>query len=231
MKKILDITIILDRSASMQSLKQRTIDGFNEFLNTQKHSGIEGIITLVQFDHEYQKVYQSEEIKNAPLLNDNTYEPRGMTALLDAIGKTIKSTKRRHKLEKTKKKKAKTLLVIITDGYENNSVTFTSDKIFKMIKKKEEKRDWEFVYLGTNQDAISEAGKYGIRHSRAMSISEDEEGVTDMYKSLSSNVTACSKSEKHFEFTDEQRENQNSRIRKRKRIKPSTNNKRIDSNA
>ena len=101
MKKLTDITIILDRSGSMDTIKNATIEGFNSFIKKQKKGDFHTNLTFVQFDDEYEKVYEQKDIKTVEYLNSKTYNPRGTTALLDAIGLTINSTKKRIKnLEK-----------------------------------------------------------------------------------------------------------------------------------
>ena len=205
MKKSLDITVVLDRSGSMQDLTDETISGFNEFINSQKKLNIEVKITLVQFDREYLLNYEAVDINKVKALNRNTYVPRGMTALLDAIGKTIKMTKKRHKLMGETEAPDKTMIVIVTDGYENNSTKYTKESVFNKIKKMEEKRNWEFIYLGANQDAISVAGNYGIDSKKAMRYAYDRAGTTDMFEAVSKNICFSIEREKDFEFTESQR--------------------------
>ena len=95
MKNLTDITIILDRSGSMKSIKSATIEGFNSFLKEQKGDELKSLVTLVQFDDVYETVYEGRNIDEVRYLNKDSFEPRGLTALLDAIGTSIDSTKKR----------------------------------------------------------------------------------------------------------------------------------------
>lgn len=208
MEKSADITIVLDRSGSMKSIKEKTIEGFNGFISSQLKMKVNARMTLVQFDHEYQLLYEAVKLKHVNELNDYTYIPRGMTALLDAIGKTIKLTSTRYNNISEEKRPDKMIFVIITDGHENASTSFSREKIFKMIKKMENKRNWEFIYLGANQDAIAEACKYGIMEKRAMTFAADSDGASHLFKSLSDNVSRCIKNDTEFEFTVDQRDKQ-----------------------
>lgn len=203
-----DIILVLDRSGSMQSIKEQTISGFNEFLSDQKINNPGATITLVQFNHQYELLYEGRKVKHAALLNTLTYEPGGMTALLDAIGKTIQLTRQRHKQTPKKKRPAKVVFVIITDGYENSSTVFTRKEIFDKIRKMEDKQGWEFVYLGANQDAIHEAAHFGIHHKKAMTFAADAAGARDMFKAVAYSLAPDRLSKKGFEFTEEQREKQ-----------------------
>ena len=87
-------------------------------------------------------------------INYTTFEPRGMTALLDAIGAIIKTIKKRIKNTKRKSKPGNVIIVIIADGYENANEIFGRRDIFKKIRKGEEKDNWKFVFLAANQDAM-----------------------------------------------------------------------------
>ena len=143
------IIFLLDRSGSMESCRTDTIGGFNACLNDQKALG--GKISLNLFDHEYTPVYSNINLSEAPLPTTETFQPRGMTALLDAIGLTIKNWSG----------SSNPTVIILTDGFENSSKTYTKAHIKDLIELKT-KDGWTFVYLGANQDAFTEAGNIGI---------------------------------------------------------------------
>ena len=208
MKKTVDIIILLDRSGSMRSIKTETINGYNNFLMKQQRLKCKTVLTLAQFDDKYQIDYEAVDLSKIENLNEDTYLPRGLTALLDAIGKTIKLTKKRYKLVEKANIPEKTIFVIITDGQENNSTKYTRDKIFKKIRKEENKNGWEFVFFGANQDAIKEASNYGIKAKRAMTFAADALGTEDVFFALSSNIGESIVNESEFEFTNEQRKKQ-----------------------
>jgi len=96
-KDLSDITVVLDRSGSMDSLCSEVIGSFNTFVDDQKDVEGEATFTLIQFDDKYEVNYEAMEIKDVPSLNEATYVPRGMTALLDAVGRAIISTGKRLK--------------------------------------------------------------------------------------------------------------------------------------
>lgn len=208
MKKTVDIIILLDRSGSMQSIKEETINGFNNFLMEQQKLKTKTFLTLAQFDDKYQIDYEAVDLSKVEKLNEGTYLPRGLTALLDAIGKTIKLTKKRYKLVEKANIPEKIIFVIITDGQENNSTKYTREKIFMKIRKEENKSGWEFVFLGANQDAIKEASNYGIKAKRAMTFAADALGTEDIFFALSSNIGESIVNESEFEFTNKQRDKQ-----------------------
>lgn len=207
MRTTTDITIVLDRSGSMEPIADSTIRGFNAFLEEQKAVKGHATLSLVQFDHEYEPVFHGLDIREALPLTRKTYVPRGMTALLDAIGKTIKSTSKRLDAWPDGEGRPKAVFVIITDGLENHSREYTREKIFRMIGKRE-KKGWQFVFLGANQDAIREAGRIGINHDRAMTFRPDEEGVINFMKGVSENIAGVRMHDLSFKFKKEQREEQ-----------------------
>ena len=88
---VTEIVAILDRSGSMGTLIAETIGGFNNFVEEQKKTDGKAILTLVQFDDQYQIDYEGVDVNDVKPLDEKTYVPRGMTALLDAVGKTIVS--------------------------------------------------------------------------------------------------------------------------------------------
>ena len=173
-----EIVVILDRSGSMGSIEDSAVEGFNTFLKEQQNAQGEAFITLVQFDDRYEMNYQSIPVKNAiPLVLRETYSPRGSTALLDAIGKTIEDLKTDRDV----------VFVIITDGEENASRTYTKVAINKMIETLT-KDGWKFIFLAANQDAIAAGNAIGIKGSNSMSWRGDDAGTTNVFMSVSSNT-------------------------------------------
>src|ERR1039458_9248482 len=86
------ITVVLDRSGSLDALVDDTIGGFNRFLADQQHADGAGTIALILFVPEREVVYSRTPLAEAPCLTRETYWTRGWTALLDAIGASIADT-------------------------------------------------------------------------------------------------------------------------------------------
>ena len=166
-QELTDIVIVLDRSGSMATVVDDTIGGFNTFLQGQKAAEGRARLTLTQFDTEYEIVCERKEIVEVSPLNGSTYIPRGGTALLDAIGRTISSVRGQLSSEHAGERPWKVVFVIITDGHENSSREFDRSQIFEMIRRQQENDGWEFLFLGANQDAIHEAGTIGIGADKA----------------------------------------------------------------
>lgn len=171
------IAVLLDRSGSMQSIKQDTIGGFNQFISEQKNAGDNATLTLVQFDTgSIDVVHESKPIKDVPDLTDATYQPRGGTPLLDALGQTIHSTGKALSAIPEASRPDKVVFVIITDGQENSSVEHSKASVKQMIEHQSSMYKWQFVYLGANQDAFAEAGSLGIPMAAAANYVADSAG-------------------------------------------------------
>jgi len=164
---------LLDRSGSMETCWDDTIGGFNSFVSDQATLG--GKLTLIQFDHEILKSYSDLDLKEVKPLTRSTFTPRGSTALLDAIGSTVKEWTG-----------PPATLIILTDGHENASTKFTKAHVKDLIEQKQ-KEGWTVMYLGANQDAFAEAGAMGIGAANTMNY--DIRNTPEAFRSLSA---ACS---------------------------------------
>lgn len=204
-----DITVVLDRSGSMEVVKEDTIGGFNTFLKEQKN-GNPATITLHQFDDEFETVIDGQDVHRAMPITSKTYVPRGWTALLDAIGRAINHTGNRLEKASDDKKASKVVFVIITDGEENRSKEFTREKVMEMIQHQKDKYSWQFVFLGANQDAIKAARDIGLSRGVAMNYAANKIGTDAMFRAAASNVRSFGASGQSVDlhFSDEQREEQ-----------------------
>ncbi len=179
------VSVVLDRSGSMGDIKNDIIGGVNEFVQKQKEDPGFMTFSLAQFDNEYEVVHHFVDLVNVPELTDETYEPRGSTALLDAIGRTISSTGQ-HLLELSENERpSKVLFVIVTDGEENASREFLRSKIFEMITHQQKEYNWEFVFIGANQDAIAEGGSLGINSTSSANFCSTGVGTQALFIGVS----------------------------------------------
>ena len=180
-EKTVEVVCVLDRSGSMVSIINDSIGGFNTFLKTQKDLPGKAKLTVVLFDDQYEKLYDRIKIKEGEDLTTDTYVPRGMTALYDAIGKTIKSI--------DVKKSTPVVIAILTDGEENASKEYTQEMINTLIK---EKRDlgWEFIFLAANQDAFAIGGALGIDAGSTFNYMATGAGTRDVYATMAKSVTS-----------------------------------------
>ena len=186
MKNATDLTIILDRSGSMGSVKKGVIDGLNDLITKQKDVEEECRLTLVQFDGEapYEVLRSNELIKQVSLVNHDEYQPRGNTPLYDAVGKGINEVGKKLASLLEVDKPDKVVFVIVTDGYENASREFKQAQVFDMIKHQREEYNWEFVFIGANQDALASGKGISIPSSHSINYVSTPEGTQSMFGSL-----------------------------------------------
>ena len=176
---MMDIFFILDRSGSMYGSVDDTLGGFNAFVDRQRTDNPDGTLSLILFNHALKTVYSGRPVKEVDPLTMRDYSPHGQTALLDAIGATIKTAERRAATVEGRS----VMVVILTDGQENSSRTYTKAHVNDLIAAK---ADWTFVFLGANQDAISEARNIGIPECSAMTF--DQGNTTQAFDGLSDAV-------------------------------------------
>lgn len=184
-----DITILLDRSGSMQSIKADTIGGFNAFLKSQRETPGEAVLSLVQFDTYYEPNYTAVNIHNVPALDELSFMPRGGTALYDAICKAIDTTGERLSITPESERPALVVFVIQTDGEENSSREFNADHVRERITHQKDVYKWQFIFLGANQDAILTARTMGIDMSKSISYAASAEGVSNVSGYVASNLS------------------------------------------
>ena len=196
MNNITELVFILDRSGSMHGLESDTIGGFNSLIDKQKRGAGCALVTTVLFDTSVERVHDRIDIQNVPLMTAKDYIPGGCTALLDAIGSTIKHIVNIHRYARKEDIPEKTVFVITTDGLENASRHYCFDAVKQMIEHEKNKYGWEFLFLGANIDAIDTAGHLGIQADRATNFMPDGAGVELSFRSMARAVSAarCSQS-------------------------------------
>ena len=162
--ELTDITLVIDRSGSMASIREDAEGGVNSFIQQQAAQPGQASLTLVQFDTEYEFLCRGVPIAQAP-----RYElrPRGSTALLDAVGRAITETGERLAALPESGRPGLVIVVIVTDGQENSSREFERETVRQMVEHQRTKYNWRFIYLGANQDAFKEAGGMGIPQNAA----------------------------------------------------------------
>ena len=163
-----DITLVVDRSGSMEAIRQDAMGGVNRFIRDQAEKPGEALLTLVQFDTEYEFVHRAVPIGSVP---EYVLTPRGGTALLDAVGRAINETGERLAAIPEADRPGLVVFVVMTDGQENSSREFTKAQVKEKIEHQQNGYAWQFVFLGANQDAFAEAGSMGMQAAAAANFS------------------------------------------------------------
>lgn len=189
---ITELVFVIDRSGSMSGMESDTIGGLNAVLERNRNLEGEVTVSTVLFDDKIEVLHDRLPINQVKPLTREDYWVRGCTALLDAIGGSIKHIQRVQGYMPQQYKADKVIFVITTDGYENASKKYTYPQIKNLIEKKTED-GWEFLFLGANIDAAAEATRMGIAPDRAATYYCDNEGTEAMYESVG-NATCCMRS-------------------------------------
>jgi uncharacterized protein YegL len=189
-----EIAFILDRSGSMQPLVEQTIAGFNQFLRDQQSLPGQARFTLVLFDDRIETPVDAVPVAEVVALDTTTYTTRGSTALLDAIGHTIDTLGKRLAATPEADRPGKVIVAILTDGHENASRRFSMADINQRITHQREVYQWEFLFLGANQDAIATASTMGIQGHNAATFDADDIGLRACVSSLSRKSSAMRRS-------------------------------------
>ena len=188
---ITELVFVLDRSGSMHGLEADTMGGFNSLIEKQKQETGSAYVTTVLFDTSIERIHDRIGVDQVPLLTAKEYIPGGCTALLDAIGTTIKHIVNIHRYAREEDVPGKTVFVITTDGLENASRQYSLETIKRRIEHETEKYGWEFLFLGANIDAIETAGHLGIQADRATNFMPDGAGVELSFRSVARAVSAA----------------------------------------
>lgn len=185
-------------SGSMYSFGEAAITGFNDFFREQQE--VEGFakISLVLFDDQYEVPIDNLPVGEVCAIDTTVYRPCGSTALLDAIGKTMKNFRKRIKALPEEQRPGQVIFAIFTDGMENASRKYTWQDIAARIQKRQKKDGWEFLFLAAGQDAIATAAQMNIRaHNAATVDSENKFMARDSGRAMARKVRAMRSQELH----------------------------------
>lgn len=204
------IYFLLDRSGSMQSIKDDTEGGFNAFVAEQRTQPGDCRVTLAQFDNEYEEVYRELPVHDVPPLH---LAPRGSTALLDSIGRLVTTAGERLAALPEEQRPGMVILGIMTDGHENASREWSHPAIKKLIEQQTRDYGWQFLYMGADQDAIEVGMSIGVAAAHAMTYSRGR--VDAMMAATSRNIgrtrnavargVPAAEAAQHLAFDEDQR--------------------------
>ena len=187
-KGLTELVFILDRSGSMSGLEADTIGGFNAMIEKQKKAEGEAIVSTVLFDNESVVIHDRVNVRNIEPMTDKEYTVRGSTALIDAIGCAIHHIGNVHKYARPEDVPEHTMFVITTDGMENSSHIYDSDKVKSMVERQKTKYGWEFLFIGANIDSVNTAKSVGISADRAVNYHADKLGTAVVFSAVADTV-------------------------------------------
>ena len=180
------VVTIGDSSGSMTSIISDAIGGFNSLIEEQKKLPGECLIHSVLFDNHqnYKIVHDMVNVSDVPKMTIKEWSPDGLTALYDAIGKTINHVGTRLSEMDEPARPGKVIVIITTDGLENNSQEFTASQVKEMITHQRDVYNWEFIFTAANQDATLAAETIGVDRSRAATFTANARGTESLYNGI-----------------------------------------------
>lgn len=185
---ITELVFIIDRSGSMAGLETDTIGGFNSMIEQQKELDGKVYVSTVLFSNYSKVIHDRADLHEIQPMTSKDYRVSGSTALLDAIGGAIHHIGNVHKYARPEDVPEKTMFIITTDGMENASREYSSEKVKQMIRRQEERYGWEFLFVAANIDAVETAEHIGIRRERAANYRHDSNGTEMLYCAMSATV-------------------------------------------
>lgn len=165
------ITFILDESGSMKAIEDAAREGFNEFLQEQVEHGGKTWWNLTMFSSEARVRFNGIPGAEVRPLGPSDYSPGGMTALLDAMGESIKATQRQLRRQ-GRDAPTDVIVVVMTDGMENASTNWTRSAIFDLITECEQ-AGWQFIFLGANQESWAVARDMGMQRAAVVDFAHE----------------------------------------------------------
>jgi len=174
-----EIVIVLDRSGSMASIKKDMEGGLKSFLDVQKANPGEPFVTLYKFDTVSEKEYELKSLKD---IDGISIEPRGGTALIDTLCKSIDEVGIRLAKTPDNEKPQAVLFVVITDGEENSSRIFNNSNLKDRIEHQQNIYNWKFMFLGANQDAIANGTKMGFKSADSIGYVPNFGGINNVFE-------------------------------------------------
>lgn len=181
-----ELVLVLDNSGSMAGIKNDVEQGLKTVLKEQAAQPGECFVSYFQFSGTAKQVFSGVNIKD---VKDISIHPLGSTALFDAIGMAVNETGARLKAMKEKDRPGLVVFIVGTDGEENSSKEFKGVQIKEMIQHQESKYNWQFIYLGANQDAWQMGQRYGFSSGKSMTYTTDPDSIYASYSSTSKMVS------------------------------------------
>ena len=187
-KDLTEIWMILDRSGSMGTIHSGTVESVNAFVKDQKTEEGEVRFTLRQFDDEVDTLYDRVPLNDVPMMKLDDFEPRGTTALNDAVGRAILDLGKILKDTPEADRPGCVIFTILTDGMENASVEFSGKQVAEMIEHQKETYAWEFIFLGANIDVDTVADSLNINVGDRIKFHQTNISVKETMADASTNV-------------------------------------------
>lgn len=180
------VVLLIDRSGSMSTIKNDMEGAIKELITQQQKEPGECLVSTYLFDDRFETAFENRDIQQIEAVS---IQPRGNTALVDALGKTISLVGQQLNQTDESDKPSKVIFVVVTDGEENASRKLQLKDVKNAVEHQREVYKWEFIFLGSNQDAVLSGQSFGFLSSRSITFSNNGCGTTGVFQSLSSGMS------------------------------------------
>lgn len=194
-----EIIVVLDRSGSMSGIRSEMIAGLRGFVDAQKKHGEAGF-TLARFDNAYEMVHEGVPISSIRI-DDSILEPRHMTALFDAVGKTIVSQGERFSKMREDQRPQRVALLVITDGLENASCEWSGESVSKLIAQQRDQWKWAVTFLGCDIDAFKGGASVGVPMGLSLGTTRNAQDISGAFNVMAVNFSSYRASGLQCEYT------------------------------
>ena len=196
------LLLVIDRSGSMSDIRDEMVGSLTTLLRDQaKQPGLLTVDVLT-FDDRIETTHVQADPRSVEI----DLQPRGMTALLDAIGIGVTEFGARLAAMPEHARPGTVLVVVATDGMENSSHEWKPVTVKQLLDQQREQYGWDFLFLGANQDAITTGTALGFAPDSSIDFDADADGVRAVVASASA-FMLDSRSGRRGSFTEEDRRN------------------------
>lgn len=184
-------TFILDRSGSMEPIRQATINNYNEQIGTlkelqRKFPDQKYIVSLIAFNNDIDTIIDNKPVNDVPMLTEATYIPIGGTALRDALGRAIADMEMKNgTILESRKEACEACLVVLTDGEENASTEYSQQALKLIVERANAKKNWSIMFIGADEKSVLEAKSYGVYAGNIATTSFTTNGMNTTKSALS----------------------------------------------
>ena len=180
------ISFVLDKSGSMRGIMPQVLSSFNKFVRDQQALPGEASFSLYKFSNDVVTISEFENLHDMGEVRENNCD--GSTSLRDAMGVAIERTMF-HNVRLGGRKPGKNIIAIITDGCENTSREYSAQTIKELISTYETNWNWQFLFLGANQDAIRRGMELGISMEKALTYSTRNTGIEEAFNACNEAIS------------------------------------------
>lgn len=191
---MMNVYILLDRSASMQSQWAEALSSINGYV---KELPKDTNVHLAAFDHDYVVMRNTTAKKWTPLHSEEL-QPRGNTRLFDAAARIMQRA--------IDDNAERTIIVVMTDGEENSSLNFKQADV-KALANVLDSKKWELVFLGANFDKVGDVAMNNFGRTSNKFVNMTTGNMADyMTQTLATSSVAYATAGRAMNFTDEDKQ-------------------------